>query len=211
MPSCAIACSESAADYAEELREFQAVITPSQPGPFGTHLIRVELPLTRLIDAREPAARAGLLSIPHGWRYAFFTIPPDMLLSCNGDVLSGSDMLLAGDGDRLHQRTAGAAHFGVIGIRSQTLQHYADGLADGTPTIPVTAAIVQVQAGLRRRLLQLHTRITRMVGSRPGMICHPQTARAIEQELIEVLVTCLVSSEVRSLSTSSLAADLMKS
>jgi hypothetical protein len=201
VPGCTIARSESAADYAEQLREFQAVITPLHPGPFDTHLIRVELPLARLIDVREPTARVGFLSIPSGWRYAFFTVPPDIPLSCNGDALSGDDMLLAGEGDRLHQQTAGAAHFGAIGIRSQTLQHYADGLADGTPTIPPTAGVVQVQAGLRRRLLQLHARIIRMVESRPGMVCHPQTARAMEQEIIEVLVTCLVSSEVRSLST----------
>ena len=204
VPSCAIGRFESAADYADHLRELGAVITPAEPGPFRADLIRVDLPLTCLIDAREPAARVGVLSMPNGWRYAFFATPPDLPHSWNGDALSGGEILLAGDGERLQQRTAGPVHFGVIGIRSQTLQHYAEGLADRTPAIPVAASVVQVQFGLRRRLLQLHARIIRMVGSRPGAVCHAETARAIEQELIEVLVTCLVSGEVRSLSTSSL-------
>jgi hypothetical protein len=203
VPGCAIGRFESAADYAENLRELGAVITPEQPGPFEANLIRVELPLTRLMDAREHAPRVGFLSIPRGWRYAFFAARPNLPVLWNGEVFSLGEILLAGDGERLQQRTTGAAHFGVIGIRGQTLQHYAEGLVDGAPAIPVEASVVQVQSGLLRRLLQLHARIVRTVESRPGMVCHPEAARAIEQELIEVLVTCLVNGEVRSLSTSS--------
>ena len=199
MPGSAIGRFESTADYAENLRELEAVITPTQPGPFEATLIRVELPLTRLIDAQESAARIGFLSIPRGWRYALFATQPDLPLLWNAEALSFDDVLLAGEGRRLHQRTAGAARFGAVAIRSQTLQQYFDGLAGGAAAIPAETCVIHAQAGPKKRLLHLHARIVRTIQSRPGMVCHPEAARAIEQELIEVLVTCLVNGEVRSL------------
>jgi hypothetical protein len=194
VPGCAIARFESAADYAANLRELGAVIEPVQPGLFGANLTRIELPLIRLIDAQEQTARDGFLSIPRDWRYAFYTIRSDLPLLLNEELLSPNEILLAGDGERLRQRTIGAAHFGAIGIQCQTLDHYAEGLADGLPAIPVKTSVIKLQSGLLRRLLQLHGRVVRTAASRPGTVCHRETARSIEQELIEVLVTCLLNS-----------------
>ena len=197
MPGCAIARFESAVEYAANLRELGAVIKPIQPGPFGANLIRIELPLIRLIDAQEQTARVGFLSIPSGWRYAFYNIRPDLPLILNEELLSPDGILLAADGERLHQRTTDAAHFGAIGIQCRTLDHYAEGLADGLPAIPVKTSVIKLQSGLLRRLLQLHGRIVRTVASRPRTVCHRETARSMEQELIEVLVTGLISGDHR--------------
>lgn len=201
MPGCAIGRFESAAEYADNLRELAAVIIPLEMGPFRTSLLRVELPLTRLIDARETGTRTGYFSIPGGWCYAFFSISPDQPLFWTDETLKGDEIVLARDGERLRQSTIGDAHFGAIGIRSQTLQHYVEGLGDGLPAVCGKTSVVQMQAGLRRRLLRLHSRVVRMVESRPISVCHPETARAIEQEVIEVLVTCLLSGRVRGLTT----------
>lgn len=203
MTGSAISRFTDPADYAESLREFGAVITPTEPGPFAANLIRVELPLSRLLDARESAPRIGLLTIPKDWHYAFFATQPDMPFIWNDETLPFGDILLAGEGERLRQRTMATARFGAIGIRGETLRHFAEGLAGQTPAILTGTSVIQLQAGPLRRLLQLHARIVRTIQSRPGMAIHPETVRAIEQELIEALVTCLVSGEARSLSAAS--------
>ncbi len=197
MTGSAISRFTNPADYAENLRELGAVITWTEPGPFTANLIRIELLLSKVIDTRESVARVGYLSIPPGWSYAFFVIHPDMLFVWNEETLPFGDILLAGEGERLCQRTVAATHFGAIGIRSETLHRYAEGLAGQPSAIPAGTRVIRPQTGPLRRLLQLHARIVRTIQTRPGAAVHPETVRAIEQELIEALVICLVNGESR--------------
>ena len=44
-------------------------------------------------------------------------------------------------------------------------------------------------------LLHLHAEAGRLTETRPGIIAHPEVARALEQDLIYALVTCLVDGE----------------
>lgn len=115
--------------------------------------------------------------------------------------MSFGEVLLAGSAERLHQRTAAAAHFAAIGIRSAVLERYARGLADRAAAITKAASTLEVPAGVLRRLMQLHGRIVRTARSRPDAVVQPETARAIEQELIEALAMCLVDGRARRLST----------
>ena len=48
-------------------------------------------------------------------------------------------------------------------------------------------------AGLRR----LHARICRLAETRSKILSHPEVARAVEQDLIQALITCLTAAEVR--------------
>ena len=201
MPGSAFNRFTSAKEYAEGLRELKAHVVPSAAGPFVTHLVRVELTLVRLLDIDESAPRSGCWSIPRGWHYAFFAIRPGCSLSWNGHDVSFGEVLLAGSAERLHQRTAAAAHFAAIGIRSAVLERYARGLADRAAAITKAASTLEVPAGGLRRLMQLHGRIVRTARSRPDAVVQPETARAIEQELIEALAMCLVDGRARRLST----------
>jgi hypothetical protein len=199
VPGSAFNRFTSARQYAEGLRELKAQIVPSAAGPFVTHLVRIELTLVRLLDADESAARSGFWSIPRGWHYAFFGTRPGCSLSWNGNDVSFGQVLLAGSAERLHLQTMAASHFAAVGIRSATLELYANGLAGETMALTKTASAIDIPAAVLRRLIQLHDRIIRTARARPDAVAQPETARAIEQELIEALAMCLVNGTARRL------------
>ncbi len=200
MPSCAIGRFTNTSDYEGGLRELNATITPTGPRPFTASLVRADLPLIRLMRLQESAPRIGFLSIPECWRYAIFLTQPGLPLIWNGEALSFGQVMLSGDGERLHQRTTEAASIGVVGIPEPTLRHYAIGLI-GQPLGRLSeASIVSLQTAQNQRLLRLHARIGRLVETRPNTICHPEASRAIEQELIEALMMGLVNADAQATS-----------
>lgn len=201
MPGSAFNRFTSAKEYAEGLRELKAHVVPSAAASFVVHLVRVELPLVRLLDVDESGSRSGCWSVPRGWHYAFFGIRPGCSLSWNGHDLPFGEVLLAGSAEPLHQKTEAASHFAAIGIRSGVLERYAHGLSDEPVVLTRAASTLEVPAGVLRRLVQLHRRIVRTARSRPDAVVRPETARAIEQELIEALAMCLVDGRARRLSS----------
>ena len=197
MSGSAIGRFTNTSDYEEGLHELGAAITPTQPGPFTASLVRVDLPQLRLMRAKESGPRIGFFSIPDHWRYTIFLTRPGPPLVWNGDALSFGDVMLSGAGERLHQRTIEAAEIGIIGMPGQMLRRYARGLVGRTLAPLHEASIVRLKKAQNRHLLLLHARIGRLAETRPGTICHPEAARAIEQELIEALVTCIVTGDAR--------------
>src|SRR2546428_736283 len=47
------------------------------------------------------------------------------------------------------------------------------------------------------QLLRLHAQACRLAETKPKMLTHPEVARAIEQGLIQALVTCLIAAKVQ--------------
>lgn len=201
MPSSAIGRFTKTSDYQEGLRELNAIITPTRPGPFTASTVRADLPLMRLMRMQESAPRIGFLSIPKRWRYAIFPTQPGPPLTWNGEALSFGEIMFSGDGERLHQRTTDGASIGAVGLSGAMLRHYVSRLIGRPLALLAEASIVGLQTSEYRQLLRLHARIGRVVERRPNMICHPEASRAIEQELIEALVTCLVNADVRATSS----------
>jgi AraC-like DNA-binding protein len=197
VPSSVIGRFTSTYDYERSLRELDATITPTRPGAFTASLIHVDLPMMRLMRMQESAPRIAFLSIPQRWRYAIFLTQPGSPLIWNGEALSVGDIMLSGDGERLHQRTSEGVSLGVVGIPDPMLEHYASGLIGRPLALLSDASIVNLQTSQKQQLLRLHARIGRLVETRPNTICHPEASRAIEQELIETLVTCLVNGDAR--------------
>jgi len=197
VPSSAIGRFTNISDYESALQGLDAIVTPIRPGTFTASMIRVDLPLIRLMRLQESAPRIAFLSIPKRWRYAIFLTQPGPPLTWNGEALSVGDIMLSGDGEQLHQRTTEAVSIGVVGIPGPMLEHYTSGLMGRPLALLSEASIVNLQTSQKQQLLRLHARIGRLVETRPNTICHPEASRAIEQELIEALVTCLVNGEAR--------------
>jgi hypothetical protein len=197
VPSTAICRFTNTSDYEGSLRELSAIMTPTRPGPFSASVVRADLSLIRLMRLQETAPRIAFLSIPEGWRYSVFLLQPGPRLIWNGEALSIDDLMLTGNGEHFHQRTSDAASIGVIGIPARMLEHYASGLMGPSAANYSEASIVSLQAPQKRRLLRLHDRICRLVETRPTAISHSEVARAIEHELIEALVICLMNGDVR--------------
>jgi hypothetical protein len=200
LPSSSVGHFTNTSDYEQGLRELNATITPTCPGPFIASLVRADLPLIRLLRVQESAPRIAFLSIPERWRYAIFLTQPGPPLIWNGEALSAGEIMLSRDGERLHQRTSEGASIGIVGIPGPMLRYYASGLSGQPLGLLSEASIVSLQPSQKQRLLRLHARVGHLVETRPTTIFHPEASRAIEQDLIEALVTCLVTADARATS-----------
>ena len=105
--------------------------------------------------------------------------------------------MLHSSGARLHQRTLGASYWGLIWLRAASLAAFGKTLTGIVLAAPDHGKVLRPSAKDRKHLLHIHARASSLAETKPRMLIHPEVVRAIEQELIPVLISCLTNSEER--------------
>jgi AraC-like DNA-binding protein len=111
----------------------------------------------------------------------------------------------------MHQRTSGACYWASI---SQTPEHFAGcGKAlTGDDLVPPPAGqVLRLSPSAVASLRQLHADACRLAAKKPELIAQPEVARALEQDLIHALVTCLsIGAHCRHLAPRRRRAEIMR-
>ena len=110
------------------------------------------------------------------------------------DVQSGNIMFHS-RGERLHQRMRGPCLWSLIALRPRDLQDYGGALSGKPLPVPSTGRVLRPPPRDASRLQRLHAQACRLAETRPKILAHPEVARAIEQDLIQALITCLTAAE----------------
>jgi AraC-like DNA-binding protein len=111
--------------------------------------------------------------------------------------LQAGDIVLHGRGERLHHSTPGPFVWNLIAMDPVQLEHYGRALS-GTPfSLPAEGRTLQPSRRLAAGLRRLHARVCRLAETKPKILSHSEVARAIEQGLIQMLVTCLTTASGR--------------
>src|SRR6516165_4679743 len=112
-------------------------------------------------------------------------------------VRAGDDIMFHSRGERLHQFTPGPFVWNVIAMDPAQLEYYGRALSGTRFSLPSEGRTLRppqrIAAGLRR----LHARICRLAETKPKIVSHFEIARAMEQGLIQMLVTCLTTTSAR--------------
>jgi|SRR6516225_6129959 len=179
--------------YEASLRQAQieAVIVPR--AKFQARLTWAELHHLQVLRCDEESARIAYLHM--GPALAFVTFPEDSGPSSvwRGREIQPGAIMFHSRGERLHQSTPEHSVWNLIAIEPAQLERYTWALS-GTPfSLPPEGRTLQPSrhraAGLRR----LHARICRLAETKSKILSHPEVARAMEQSLIQMLVTCLTT------------------
>jgi hypothetical protein len=109
---------------------------------------------------------------------------------CGREVQAGGIMFHS-RGERLHQSTPGPFVWSVIAIDPAQLEHYGRALSGRPFFLPTEGRTLQLSRHLAAGLRRQHARICRLAETKPKILSHSEVARAIEQGLIQTLVTCL--------------------
>jgi AraC-like DNA-binding protein len=107
-----------------------------------------------------------------------------------GSEIRPGEMITFGGGERLHARTVGPCHWGVIQVREQQLADYGRALSGARFVIPPVARWRSPRAALRQ-LRHLHRAAIRMAEARAGALTDLQAAHGLEQQLLHALIDCL--------------------
>ena len=183
-------------DYQTELRSYGMELLLTSAGRFGARLTKVKLRQLLLLCAEENMARVAYLRLAPA--LAFVTFPaegaPEMTWS--GAPLGPGDIVFHGQGEQMHQRTTGACRWGIISLSISDLVAHGRAIARRNLAPPPVGRIIRAPPGNVRWLRGLHMRACRLAETKPDMIAHREVARALDQELVHALVTCLSTGEV---------------
>ena len=158
---------------------------------------RTTLNHLRLLQARESLARVAYVTLPNDAVFISFSLDPALPLIWRGLRLEPGEILLHGCGERLHQRTLGPSCWGLIWLPPVSLAAFGKTVTGRAFAAPDRGKILRPSAQDRKHLLHIHAGASRLAGTKPRTLAHPEVMRAMEQELVGVLISCLTNSEER--------------
>ena len=166
-------------------------------GRFRARLTWMELTDLHLLLARETMPRIAYVSLPTERVFIIFPTQRASTLICDGVQVRMGDIIFHGRAERFHQCTTSTTAWGSIALSPAWLRAYGRTLAEQDVVPPPFGRILRPQSADRRQLLRLHADAMRLAETSLTRIEHPAVARAVEQDLIWALVSCLTNAEPR--------------
>ena len=168
-------------------------------GDFKARLTWLKLPRLSIFRAREDLARIAYLSLLPTESFISFPIGSGTRLLWSGLALRRGEIVFHARGERSHQRTMGASHWGLISMPPQQLAAYGKVLAGVKIFPPPVGCVLQPSPAASALLLRLHSKACDLAETKPQIMSHEEAARAFEQEFVHALVNCLtIDSELPS-------------
>ena len=172
-----------------------AVIVPR--GKFRARLTWAELHHLQVLRCEEDSPRIAYLQLAPGPAFVTLSADSGPLPVFSGRKVQAGDIMFHSRGEGLHQSTPGPFVWSVIAIDPAQLEHYGRALSGWPFSLPTEGRTLQLSRRLAAGLRRHHARICRLAETKPKILSHPEVARAIEQGLIQTLVTCLTTSSTR--------------
>jgi AraC-like DNA-binding protein len=169
-------------------------LTITGAGDFRARLSRLSLKHLEIYWLRENLSRIAYLSLPP--KQIFLSFPAGR----QSPILAGfacrsGDIVLHSRGERIHQRSNGELHWGLISLSPEQLEIYAKALT-GQPVAPPHASRILRPSRLDALRFQgLFRQACHLAGSGKKLIEHPEIARALEQELLHAIIHCFAANE----------------
>lgn len=177
-------------DYCAQLpgtREFLLI----EPASFQARLTWVDFRRLQLFRAQETAARVRYVSLPADRAFITFPAHRDTTLLCGGIEARPGDVIFHASGERFHERIVAPSRWGILSMRIEVLSAVGRTLTGDEIAPPSAGLIIRPKAADRLQLLRLHTRAARTVETKIDLLGHPEVSRALEEDLIWALLTCL--------------------
>jgi AraC-like DNA-binding protein len=165
------------------------------PREFHARLTWVELPHVQLMRAEESSARIAYLRLPPEKVFVFFATHQGPPLVHGGNELQFGELVWHQDG-RGHQRTRERSRWGSLAVTAENLLAFGRSLAGRGLSAPVYPQILRPAAADRRELLRVHAQASRIAETSPNHIVNPEVVRALDQELVELLINCIETAVV---------------
>jgi AraC-like DNA-binding protein len=180
-------------DFGANLRKAGIELFLTVFGDFKARLTHAELPHLRLLYIREERARIAYVSLARSLVFVTFAAQPDRSVLWGGVELRPGDVVFHSQGEHMHQRTSGACYWASIAQTPEHLAACGKALTGDDLAPPPAGRVLRLSLSAAASLRRLHADARRLAEKKPELIAHPEVARALEQDLIYALVTCLTA------------------
>ncbi len=194
MPGCGMHVYIDVDRYEAGLRQahIEFVVTPH--GEFKNRLTWIELHSLQLLYCEENFPNISLLSLPSNLVFIAFPQSGPMPL-WNGMQIRVGEVALLGLGRQVYQSTPALCGWSVIAAKPEELENAYEVLTGKRLALPLEGRVLRPARQDAARLRRLHARAQRLAENKPKLLTHVEVARAIEQSLLQVLITCLTAAE----------------
>jgi AraC-like DNA-binding protein len=158
---------------------FSAEITQIGMNRLLMHRIRVSLPEVNTVAVKPGRTSIGFLTEPNS----------SPLLHCGLEVLPGH--VVVNGFDVMHQRSDANLHYGTISLPIEDLGAAAEAIIGREFPKTLHNQVIRPGSALMLRLQKLHKSVGQLAHDSPEILELPPVLRALENELIHMMVRCL--------------------
>ena len=166
------------------------------PRNFHARLTWVDLPHLQLLRANESSARVAFLRLPPEQVFVYFPTRRGPVLVHGGLEVQLGDLIWHGHDGPTHQRTTAASRWGSVSVSPEALISFGRSIAGKALSAPTYPRLVRPAGEENRQLLRLHAQAARIAETSPDRIVNPAVMRALDQDLMALLVSCLATGDV---------------
>jgi AraC-like DNA-binding protein len=197
MPGSGTCSFIDADDYQESLNgtPLDLVLTVAQ-GEFSGRATSAKLHHLYLFRGEEDFPRIAYISLAPTLVFVGFVARGSRPMVWDGVELQPGEIVLHSPAERFHQWTAGSCGWSLIGLAPVQLQRYSKAVVGKAVRMPPGPRILRPAARNSARLLSRHAQACRLAETRPKMLAHSEVARALEQGIIQALMTCLQTTRI---------------
>jgi AraC-like DNA-binding protein len=192
LPAAGSSIFTDADGYQASLRDMLDLLVLC-PRAFHARLTWVELPHIRLLRAQESSARVGYFRLPPGEVFVFFVTRQGPPLVHAGLKLQFGDLIW--HSHNVHQQMTEASRWGLIAVTGGTLNSFGRSVTGKELRSPRWPRSIRPAIADSRKLLRLHEQAARIAETCPDRIINPEVVRALDQDLVAMLVSCLASAD----------------
>ena len=183
--------------YEASLRDAQVEAIIVTRGHFRARLTLAELHHLQILRCEEDSPRVAYMRLAPRLAVVTFPINSASLPVWRGVELQAGDIVFHGRGERFHQLAPGRFVWSVIAIDPAQLEHDARALIGKRVAPPLEGQLLRPSRRNMARLQRLHAQVCRLAETNSKMLSHSEVARALEQDLMHALVTCLTTARAR--------------
>jgi AraC-like DNA-binding protein len=171
-------------------RRVDGVVT--ERGQFQADLTRVDFRRLLMQRANEHLARVwNVETTPQRASFIFATDQGQSAMHVSGLPLRAGSIIAWNSGFAGHHKSAAAGSWGSMSLKLEDFSTSSETVLGRLLPAPSGFCLIRPPELLMKRLLDLHETAGHLARTTPDRIANPEVNRAIEQALIEALMSCL--------------------
>jgi len=195
--------------YQSAFRSVEVELFPIVKGKFSAELTQVSMNKLWVHVAHEDLPRVYIGAVkPHRAAIGFLTrMNQPAMQHCGMEVLPGD--IVINDTDLMYRRTEANCDWGSMSLSRDDLDAVYNAVTGREFSGLARKHLVRPAPELMSRLLNLHATVGQLAKTTPDILSLPGVARALEQELILVMIRCLTEGDLSVMTAGGRRHDMM--
>ena len=161
-------------------------------GEYQSKLPRIDMHQLRMQRGETSLSQISRAVVERGRNTIYFLADVHQApIHQNGIELPPGVLVVSSPTAEHRRRMSTGSRWGSAGLTSEDLAAAGRALLGRDLTAPAETRLIRLSPYLMARLLNLHEAAGQMAATVPDILAHPEVSRAMEQELVHVMVQCL--------------------